>query len=110
VRARAVRTPPHVETKEHSMKRYLIEVPHEAERIACYRAIHVFLASGSHFLTHCDWGCKDGIHKAWLTVEAESRDAARQILPPAFRNQARIVELERFSMSDVETALSQHAA
>ncbi|KPK13789.1 MAG: hypothetical protein AMJ67_16940 [Betaproteobacteria bacterium SG8_41] len=92
------------------MKRYLIEIPHEAERIACYRAIHVFLASGSHFLTRCDWGCKDGIHKAWMTVEAESREAARRIIPPAFRNQARVVELQQFSMEEVETALSQHVA
>jgi hypothetical protein len=92
------------------MKRYLIEVPHEADRIACYRAIQVFLASGSHFLTRCDWGCKDGIHKAWMTVEVESRQAARQIIPPAFRHQARVVELGRFSMEEVETALMQHAA
>lgn len=90
------------------MKRFLIEVPHEAERIACYRAIHVFLASGSHFLTHCDWGCRDGIHKAWMTVEVESRQDALRIVPPAFRDQAKIVELGRFSMEEVETALSQH--
>jgi hypothetical protein len=90
------------------MKRFLIEVPHDPERIACYRVVRVFLTSGSHFLTHCDWGCKDGVHKAWITVEADSRDAARQIVPPAFRDQANIVELTRFSMEEVETALSQH--
>ncbi|UCH53986.1 MAG: hypothetical protein JSW09_04140, partial [Pseudomonadota bacterium] len=94
--------------EEDFMKRFFIEIPHEADRIACYRAIHVFLASGSHFLTHCDWGCRDGIHKAWMTVEVESRQAAMQIIPPTYRNDARIVEVGRFSMDEVETALAQH--
>jgi len=92
------------------MKRFLIEVPHEADRVACYRAIHVFLSSGSHFLSHCDWGCMDGIHKAWMTVEAESREDAGKIVPPAFRQTATIVELGRFSLHQVETALAQHTA
>jgi len=48
------------------MPRFLIEVPHEEETVACARAVKVFLDSGSHFLTHADWGCKDGEHKAWL--------------------------------------------
>ena len=34
------------------MERYLIEIPHEAEVQACARAVRIFLASGSHVLTH----------------------------------------------------------
>jgi hypothetical protein len=66
--------------------RYLIEVPHEAEVIACAKVVQAFLASGSHFLTHADWGCTDGEHKAWISLEAESEEAARGVLPPAFRS------------------------
>lgn len=32
------------------MSKFLIEVPHEADPVACTRAIHVFLNTGSHFL------------------------------------------------------------
>ena len=59
------------------MARFLIEVPHEAEKVACARAVQVLLKTGSHFLTHADWGCKDGEHKAWLAVDVDSKDEAR---------------------------------
>jgi hypothetical protein len=90
------------------MPRFFIEIPHEAERIACYKAVRVFLATGSHFLTHCDWGCKDGVHKAWITIDADSKQEAQRIIPPAFREQATIVEVGKFSLEEVDAALAQH--
>jgi hypothetical protein len=63
------------------MARFLLEVPHEA--VACARAAQIFLNAGSHFLTHADWGCTDGEHKAWIIAEVENKDEARSILPPA---------------------------
>ena len=48
------------------MPRFLIEVPHEPEQLACARTVKIFLNTGSHFLTHADWGCMDGDHKAWF--------------------------------------------
>ena len=39
------------------MPKFLIEVAHEPEVIACARVVEVFLKSGSHFLTNADWGC-----------------------------------------------------
>ena len=90
------------------MARFLIEVPHEAEEVACYKVIHVFLATGSHYLTHCDWGCKDGIHKAWITVDADSKDEAVRVVPPAFRKDATVIELYKFEMEEVESALARH--
>jgi hypothetical protein len=90
------------------MGKYLVEVPHGAEKAACARAVQIFLMSGSHFLTHADWGCRDGEHKAWITLEAESREEARWVLPPTFRPQARIVRLSRFTMRDVDKILRHH--
>jgi len=92
------------------MKRFFIEVPHEAEKIACHRAIQVFLATGSHFLTHCDWGCRDGVHKAWISVDADSKAEALRIIPPAFRSEATLVEVGKFDLAEVQTALAQHPA
>ena len=88
--------------------RFLIEVPHEATMAACARAIEMLLTTGSHFFTHADWGCKDGEHKAWIIVEVESKDEARAILPPALRTQAKIVQLNAFSMQDLEGMLRKH--
>jgi len=63
--------------------RFLIEVPHEEEVTACARAVEFFLKTGSHFLNHTDWGCKDGVHKAWIIVEVDSKEDARNIVRPS---------------------------
>jgi hypothetical protein len=90
--------------------KFLIEVPHEPEKIACARAVQVFLNTGSHFLTHADWGCLDGQHYAWMVIDADSKEAARNILPPAFRSQARIVKLNYFVMEEIDEILSHHVS
>lgn len=84
------------------MSRFLIEVPHREDMIACTRAIEIFLNSGSHFLTHADWGCKDGEHKAWLIVDVDDKESARQILPPSLRSDAKIVRLTKFIRDDMD--------
>ena len=78
------------------MAKFLIEVDHGGDAIACGRTAQVFLASGSHYLTHSDWGCKDGVHTAWIIVEVETKEQARAILPPADRPRARVVALINF--------------
>jgi hypothetical protein len=84
------------------MSRFLIEVPHGEDVIACTRAIEIFLSSGSHFLTHADWGCRDGEHKAWLIVDVENKESARQILPPSLRSDAKIVRLTKFIRDEAD--------
>jgi hypothetical protein len=91
------------------MARFLIEVPHDAEHVACARVVEIFLKTGSHFLTHADWGCMDGDHKAWIIADVESKEEARCILPPAFRSQARIVRLNYFTMEEIDEILRQHS-
>jgi hypothetical protein len=88
--------------------KFLIEVPHEPTMAACVRAAEIFLKTGSHFLTRADWGCKDGEHKAWIVVDVGSKDEARAIVPPAYRSQAKIVQLNTFSMAEIEDILRQH--
>lgn len=90
------------------MARFLIEVPHDAEHVACARVVEIFLKTGSHFLSNADWGCRDGDHNAWLTVEVDSRDEARSILPPAFRAQARIVQLNKFTIAEIDEILQPY--
>ncbi len=90
------------------MPRFLIEVPHEPEVVACAKVVQVFLSSGSHFLTHADWGCLDGDHRAWIIVDVATRDEARAVLPPAFRSQAKIVGLNSFSLEQIDAILRRH--
>jgi len=90
------------------MPRFLIEVPHEPEVIACARAVQIFLETGSHFLSNADWGCLDGVHKAWIIVDLESKAETRSILPPGFRDQAEITALNKFTMEEIDTILRHH--
>jgi len=90
------------------MAKFLIEVPHEPEEVACARAVEIFLKTGSHFLTHADWGCFDGEHKAWIIIEVDSKEEARYILPPIYRSQAKIIELNKFTMEEIDQILRRH--
>jgi hypothetical protein len=90
------------------MPKFLIELPHESEMVSCARAAKVLLESGSHFLTHADFGCHDGVHKAWMVVEVESKDEARSIVPPAFRQQAIIVQLNKFGLNELDDLIKHH--
>jgi hypothetical protein len=92
------------------MARFLIEVLHESEVQACIRVVEVFLRTGSHFLTQADWGCKDGVHKAWIIVELDSKSDALNIVPPDFRSQATVVQLNTFSMEQIEDLSGHHGA
>jgi hypothetical protein len=90
------------------MAKFLIEVPHESEVVACARAIKVLLESGSHFLTHADFGCLDGVHKAWIVVDVDSKDEARNIVPLVYRGQATIVELCKFGLNELDDLIKRH--
>ena len=90
------------------MSKFLIEVPHESERMACARAVQVFLSSGSHFVANADWGCHDGDHRAWMVVDVASKEEARAIVPPIYRSQAKIVALNSFTLREIEGMLREH--
>ena len=90
------------------MPRFLIEVPHEADTRECALAAQILLSSGSHYLTHADFGCLDGEHKAWIVVEADSKEEVRFVVPSIFRPRAKIVQLNRFSLEELEEILACH--
>lgn len=90
------------------MAKYLIEVPHEPETRECALAVQVFLTTGSHFLKNADWGCLDGEHKGWIIVELDNKEEARNILPPNYRSQAKIVKLNKFSIEEIDEILHHH--
>ncbi len=82
------------------MPRFMVEVPHDPTPLACTKAVEVLLRTGSHFLTHADWGCKDNVHKAWIVMDFDSRQEALGSVPADFRSQATIVQLNRFILDE----------
>jgi len=90
------------------MERFLVEVPHGPEPQACAKVVETFLRTGSHYLTHADWGCSDGEHCAWMIVDAESREEAMQIVPAQLQAGARVVRLNKFTRESLEAALRAH--
>lgn len=89
------------------MARFLIEVSHDEDPGECARAVQFFLRTGSQFMTRADWGCSDGVHKAFIIVDAESKDEARNMVPRVFHSQANIVQLNKFTMEEIDTVLRQ---
>lgn len=90
------------------MPKFLIEVEHGASKKACDQAIQVFLQTGSHFLTHAEWGCLDGEHKAWIIVDVPNKEDARFIIPPVFRSIAKITQITTFTAKDLVNQDSYH--
>ena len=79
------------------MKRFLVISHHTGED--CVKALKETLAIG--YLTHFDWGCKDGIHTGWAILEAEDKNQAMQSVPTFLRSKAQVVQLYRFDADKV---------
>jgi hypothetical protein len=92
------------------MSKFLIEVAHESDKLACFHSVAIFLSSGSHFLTNADWGCEDGEHKAWFVMEADNKEEALRVVPPAYWKDTKISQLNKFKLEDVEKFLKLHNA
>jgi hypothetical protein len=59
---------------------------------------------------NAEWGCHDGVHKAWFIMETGNKAEAMMIIPPLYRKDTKITELERFNLKDVEEMLKEHEA
>jgi hypothetical protein len=90
------------------MAKYLVEVSHSSDQIECLRSVAILLSTGSHFLVNADWGCLDGVHKAWFMMDADNKTEALQVVPPAYRTQTKISLLNKFKLHDVEELLKHH--
>ena len=92
------------------METFLIEVPHSDSKLECLYAIKVFQDLGSHFLVNADWGCSDGEHKAWEIVNVENKSLALQIVPPLYRQRAKITRIVKYPKDKLDAGLEYHQA
>lgn len=80
------------------MDRYLVISPHTDKD--CSEALKQLLYVG--YITHFDWGCKDGEHTGWAIIEASSANEAKMVVPPTQRSTTRVIRLTKFSPSDIQ--------
>jgi hypothetical protein len=50
----------------------------------------------------------DGVHKAFIVVEVDSKEEALSLVPQVFHSQASIVELSKFTMEEIDEVLRRH--
>jgi len=48
------------------------------------------------------------VHKAWFFMEAENKNEALMVVPPAYRKDTRISQLNKFKLQDVKELLRHH--
>ena len=89
------------------MPRFMVESSHEREDPseplsgACLRAFEEAVAQGSHYLTHAEFGCEDGVHKSWVFVDAEDKEEARRMVPAGGRATAIIVRVRQITPDEI---------
>jgi hypothetical protein len=79
------------------MPKYLVVSDHTGED--CIKALQETLAIG--YLTHFEWGCKDGVHTGWAMLEAENKQEAMMSVPTFLRPEARVIQLTHFEAEKV---------
>lgn len=90
------------------MAKFLIEVNHNGDKYGCKHSVEIFHTTGSHFLTNADWGCLDGVHKAWFVMEAGNKSEALKVVPSAYRKDTIIIQLNKFNPRDFEELGRSH--
>lgn len=90
------------------MAKYLVEVSHDPEKTDCLHSVQILLSTGSHFLTNADWGCLDGVHKAWFIMDVDSKEEALRVVPSFYRKDTTITRLTKFRLDEVEELLNKH--
>ena len=83
------------------MKRFLVVSHHSGDE--CVKALKETLAIG--YLTHFEWGCKDGVHTGWAILEADDKNQAMLSIPTFLRGKGQVVQLARF---DPEKVTAMH--
>ena len=82
------------------MNRYIVIAPHTPE--GCTKTIVQVEAMG--YITHFDWGCKDGEHCGWVVIEAENAKEALLVVPSFDRHLAKAIKLTKFGPGDIAGA------
>jgi hypothetical protein len=50
----------------------------------------------------------DNDHRAWIVVEADSKEEARNLVPAIYRTRATVTGLNKFSLEEIDALIKQH--
>ncbi len=100
--------PTKVTIKVKCMEKFLIEIRNGGDRASCLQSIQSFLSSRTHFVTSVEWGCIEGEHKAWLIIKTGNREDAMRIIPAAYRQNAKITRLHKFTGKEIDESMIEH--
>ena len=81
------------------MPAFLIESPHTKEE--CLRALDEMVEKEPKLLEQSWFGCMAGDHTEYATVEADSEQEVRSMLPDFLRDKARVVEVTKITPEQI---------
>jgi hypothetical protein len=88
------------------MARYIVEIDHTPEE--CVAALDSVVAMSRELIGRFDWGCKADHHSGWAVIEAQDEATARRMLPTIVRQSAKVVQINKFTVEDVQSFHAGH--
>ena len=80
---------------------YFIEQQHSGEE--CLKALDELAERGPSLLDKSYLACNAGEHRGYAFVEAGSEYEAREMVPTALREQARVIRVDRFTPEQIRS-------
>lgn len=82
------------------MAKYVVESSHTEEE--CLQALDDAVEKGT--LEKFVFACKSGKHSGWAYVDADSEEAALEMVPESVRDKACAYEVSKFTPEDIKAA------
>jgi hypothetical protein len=95
-------------SRRTNVARFLLQAPHTEEE--CTQALDSIMGHSDSLLGRFDWGCKAGEHTGWVIVEAQDERTALMLLPSTIRDEARAVQLNKFTAAEASPSTSSKAS
>jgi hypothetical protein len=87
--------------KAKGKTKFMVVVSHTPEQ--CLAQLDKINAKGADLLNKFEWGCKAGDHTGYALMESEDEAAVKNMLPMDVQSSSKIVKVNKFSPSELET-------
>jgi len=86
-------------SQKDSKGKYLLEMKHTKEE--CLQALDEVNNSDKNLLSRIDWGCGEGNHTGYMTVEAKDASEATKDLPEAVKKRTEVHKVAKISSEEI---------
>lgn len=83
------------------LQKFLIISPHTGEQ--CLAVLDDMAAREPQILAKTEWGCMAGDHTGYTMVDAKDEAAARNMVPAAVRDQAKVIKVNKFTPEQIKS-------